>query len=244
MMKKTWILLLSIMLLISATGVAGAQDFDWSVPNSASHYTPELDSGNISYDPYAGSTASGNSNVYSYDPGLDNSVISYDPGTGVTGSADYDFSTDPVIVGVGEEATGSTTSGTQSLDWYGVGFDLVNANKSLKVYDINTGVSWGATYINGKNHADVIPASQEDSQKLTNNNITGSYVRRPVLVTIAGTQYAGSMYAVGHGDTSYCNYFKGVMCIHFTGSQTHGSGKVDSDHQSAIGDALNYGNGG
>ena len=66
-------------------------------------------------------------------------------------------------------------------------------------------------------------------------------MRRPVLVTINGVQYAGSMYAVGHGETSYCSYFKGVMCIHFTGSQTHGSQKVDADHQNAIKDALQYG---
>lgn len=136
----------------------------------------------------------------------------------------------------------TTSGGTQTLDWYSVGYDLINKYKNIKIYDINAGISWSATYINGKNHADIIPASQADAEKLEKNNITGSYVRRPVLVTINGTQYAGSMYAVGHGETSYCKYFKGVMCIHFTGSQTHGSKKVDSDHQSAIQDALTYGN--
>lgn len=140
-----------------------------------------------------------------------------------------------------ESSASSSSSGTQTLDWYNVGYDLINKNKSITVYDINSGITWGARYINGKNHADVIPASQGDANKLTQNKITGSYVRRPVLVTIAGTQYAGSMYAVGHGETNYCNYFSGVMCIHFTGSQTHGSKKVDSDHQNAIQDALSYG---
>lgn len=133
-----------------------------------------------------------------------------------------------------------SSSATKTLDWYADGYALINANKSIKIYDIKTGISWSATYINGANHADIIPASVADAQKLINNKITGDYVRRPVLVTIAGTQYAGSMYAVGHGDKSYCNYFKGVMCIHFTGSQTHGTKRVDSDHQNAIQEALKY----
>lgn len=143
--------------------------------------------------------------------------------------------------------TGSS-GGAQTLDWYGVGFDLINANKDITIYDVNTGTTWSARYINGKNHADIIPASASDASKIAANGITSNdsktnYIRRPVLVTIAGTQYAGSMYAVGHGTDQFCDYFNGVMCIHFTGSQTHGSGKVDSDHQNAISEALNYGNG-
>lgn len=131
---------------------------------------------------------------------------------------------------------------TKTLDWFGSkGQDLLAANPNLTIYDVNSGVTWNAKYINGKNHADVIPASASDASKLTAGNITGSYVRRPVVVSVNGEKYAGSMYAVGHGDTSYCDYFKGVMCIHFTGSMTHGSSKVDSDHQDAIQSALTSG---
>ena len=87
-----------------------------------------------------------------------------------------------------------------------------------------------------------MPASAADASKLKANNITGSYVRRPVIVTIAGQQFAGSMYAVGHGTTNFVSYFSGVMCIHFTGSKTHGTGNVDADHQAAINQALQYAN--
>lgn len=144
--------------------------------------------------------------------------------------------------GAEAEVTEAPKSGTQSLDWYTNGQALLTKYPNIKIYDINSGITWSAKYINGKNHADVIPAAKSDADKLSKNNITGSYVRRPVIVTVNGVQYAGSMYAVGHGETSYCNYFKGVMCIHFTGSQTHGTKRVDSDHQSAIKEALQYGN--
>ncbi len=152
-----------------------------------------------------------------------------------------------VIYGDPAAATAGTTTattptagsgGTQTLDWFAVGKDLISNNKSITIYDTKSGVTWGATYINGGNHADIIPASAGDAEVISKNGITGSYVRRPVVVTIAGTKYAGSMYAVGHGETSYCTYFKGVMCIHFTGSMTHGSKTVDKDHQAAIAEAL------
>ena len=126
-----------------------------------------------------------------------------------------------------------------SLDWFSTGQSLIKQNQNISIYDLNTGVVWNAKYINGSNHADVIPASANDTKKITSSKITGSYIRRPVIVTIAGTEYAGSMYAVGHGETSYCDHFDGVMCLHFTGSQTHGTKRVDEDHQNAIQVALN-----
>lgn len=137
--------------------------------------------------------------------------------------------------------TASVPSGsTKSLDWFSTGFSLINANPNITIYDTMVGVSWNAKYINGKNHADIVPASKADADKLKAYNITGSYIRRPVIVNIAGQAYAGSMYAFGHGETSYVSYFHGVMCIHFTGSKTHGTDNVDKDHQAAIQEALNY----
>lgn len=135
------------------------------------------------------------------------------------------------------------TGSTSSLDWFSYGYSLINANKNISVYDVNAKLTWNATYVEGANHADVIPASATDAQKLKANNITGSYVRRPVIVTIAGQKFAGSMYAVGHGNEQFCSWFSGVMCIHFTGSKTHGTGNVDADHQAAIQQALNAASG-
>lgn len=139
-------------------------------------------------------------------------------------------------------STQTSSGGTQTLDWFNGGLDLLKANKNIQIYDTKAGTTWSAKYINGANHADIIPASKADADLIKSKKITGSYERRPVVVTIAGTKYAGSMYAVGHGSTSYCNYFKGVMCIHFTGSMTHGSKKVDTAHQNAISEALKSGN--
>lgn len=283
-MKKTWISLLSILLLMSlsmgsalATEVHPGQmgDVGGALANQYGQqygqgyqqpgFSAPLPQGeNIFYS--NGSTDSSLppwQNGTSTQSGTDASRPPWETGEGVSSderppwetgaNTDSEVGEDPnvpfisnpnsgvVIVEPGQGTGTGTSSGVQSLDWYGVGFDLINKYKNITVRDLNTGVTWNAKYINGKNHADVIPASESDLQKLTANNITGDYVRRPVVVTINGTSYAGSMYAVGHGDTSYCNYFSGVMCIHFTGSQTHGSQKVDSDHQNAIQQALQNG---
>lgn len=162
-------------------------------------------------------------------------VKSFQTASGLTASGTADATTQAKLYGTYNGTNPDQMRGNVlSLDWFANGYTLINAYPTVSIYDCNTGVTWNAKYINGKNHADVIPASATDAALLTAYNITGSYVRRPVIVTINGTKYAGSMYAVGHGTTSYCSWFSGVMCIHFTGSKTHNSGKVDADHQSAI----------
>ena len=139
----------------------------------------------------------------------------------------------------GSNNGGSSSGKVQKLKWFNTGYNLMNSiSGSFSILDCNTGVTWKAKYINGTSHADVIPASESDYSKI--KSFMGSYVRRPVIVTIGGVKYAGSMYLVAHGDKDYCSYFDGVVCIHFTGSKTHGSGNVDADHQAAIQRALKY----
>lgn len=164
-------------------------------------------------------------------------VKAFQSANGLSATGVATAATQAALYNTSTASSGSTTS----LDWFSVGYALINKYPNIQVYDINAGITWSAKYINGANHADVIPASKADATKLTAYSITGSYVRRPVIVTINGSKYAGSMYAIGHGTTNYCNYFSGVMCIHFTGSKTHGSAQVDSDHQAAINSALTSG---
>ena len=74
-----------------------------------------------------------------------------------------------------------------------------------------------------------------DASQITENK---NYQRRSILVTIGSHSYAASMYGVPHnaseGNTIQNNNYNGQFCIHFTNSSTHGTKKVDSDHQKAI----------
>ena len=65
--------------------------------------------------------------------------------------------------------------------------------------------------------------------------------RRAILVKYNGHVYAASMNGMPHeDDTISDNDFDGHFCIHFTGSKTHGTQRVDEDHQSCVQTALKY----
>ena len=167
-----------------------------------------------------------------------NAVMAFQRAKGLSATGVATSATQASLFNTSATSTGSTVT----LNWFTNGVTLLKTYNVFQVYDVNSGVTWTAKYVEGANHADVVPNTAADAQKLKANNITGSYVRRPVICTINGQKYAGSMYAVGHGTKNFVSFFSGVMCIHFTGSQTHGSGNVDADHQAAIQNALNYGN--
>ena len=66
-----------------------------------------------------------------------------------------------------------------------------------------------------------------------------SWDRRAILVKYNGHVYAASMNGMPHeDDTISDNDFDGHFCIHFTGSKTHGTQRVDEDHQSCVQTAL------
>jgi len=114
------------------------------------------------------------------------------------------------------------------------------------VTDVKTGISFQVKRWSGGSHADVEPLTAADTaamcriygvstaQEIADRDL---YQRRSILVTVGGHSYAASMYGEPHndeGNTIKDNNFQGQFCIHFTNSKTHGSDKVDADHQKAI----------
>ena len=69
-----------------------------------------------------------------------------------------------------------------------------------------------------------------------------TYVRTPVILIAEGKCIAASLYGEPHGgtDTISGNNMDGVVCLHLTNSRTHGSDRVDEDHQAAIREAYNW----
>ena len=66
-----------------------------------------------------------------------------------------------------------------------------------------------------------------------------SWKRRAILVRYNGHVYAASMNGMPHGtQTITGNNFDGHFCIHFYGSKTHGSKKVDAMHQKCVKEAM------
>lgn len=129
---------------------------------------------------------------------------------------------------------------TEVLDWYADSVTkVIPKNAKFTIKDIRTGKTFRAIRWSGGNHIDAEPLTASDTK--TMKSVYGgswSWDRRPILIQSGGHVYAASMNGMPHGDDIFSgNDFKGVFCIHFKNSKTHGSDKVDPDHQSCINSA-------
>ena len=139
--------------------------------------------------------------------------------------------------GGSEKGAGST----ERLNWFNGGSKKIPKGATFKVKDIKTGKVFTVKRWSGANHIDAEPASASDTKILKSIYGHWSWKRRPVLVKYNGHVYAGSMNGMPHGtQTISGNNFDGHFCIHFYGSKTHGSKKVDSMHQSCVEEAMKH----
>lgn len=116
----------------------------------------------------------------------------------------------------------------------------------------------------GHNHADVEPVTAADAQIIKSIWGGWSWARRAVIVTVNGQNIAASMAAMPHAgldnkpanvyvygrsggygygmnlDAVKNNATDGHMDVHFAGSKTHGTNRVDSKHQAMVQKAAQY----
>ena len=135
----------------------------------------------------------------------------------------------------------------EKIDWYTGGIQQLWAKgASYKIYDVKTGIVWWARRWAGSSHADIEPVTAADTarlcqiygvsnaQEIWDKNL---WQRRPCLITIGNRTFACSLFGMPHnpdGDTIPDNNMTGQICMHFTNSKGHESGKVDTYHQQAI----------
>ena len=135
----------------------------------------------------------------------------------------------------------------EKIDWYTGGIqELWPRGTNVKVYDVYTGLVWWAHRWAGGLHVDAEPLTAADTatlckiygvSKASDIKESTHWQRRPCLITIGTRTFACSLYGVPHnpdGNTIKDNNYDGQLCIHFTNSKIHKSGKVDSNHEAAI----------
>ena len=126
------------------------------------------------------------------------------------------------------------------LDWYE---DQSTVNKIFGrrdyayIVDVKTGTKIKIRRTGGTEHADIEPATKSDTAKL--KEIYGgswSWDRRAVILEAGGKRVAASINGMPHGKgLSTTNGFNNQqICLHLVNSKTHGSDKVDPDHQKMI----------
>lgn len=144
---------------------------------------------------------------------------------------------------VGADDIPAGTLVTERLDWFSDGEDTFPRNATIQIKDCETGLIFKAKVLYGSNHLDAEPLTAADTEILLdiNGGASFSYRRRAVLVQYNGHVYAASIYSEPHGDqTITYNNFDGQFCLHFYGSRTHGSDRVDEDHKECEAQALKY----
>ena len=138
-----------------------------------------------------------------------------------------------------EEA--SKTYKTEKLDWFNGGRAKLPKGVTIQIKDVKTGLVFKGRVLYGTNHLDVEPLTKADTATLLkiNGGVSFKDDRRAMLVKYNDHVYAASIYSVPHGEqTITTNNFDGQFCLHFYGSKTHGTDKVDSDHQSCVAQAM------
>ncbi|SHK06686.1 peptidoglycan-binding domain-containing protein [Tepidibacter formicigenes] len=160
---------------------------------------------------------------------------------------------------------GADRNSVLNWSWFSKIERAVPRGSIVKVTDIYTGKSFQAKRTYGTNHADMENLTKEDTAIL--KNIYGnkwSWERRPIIVEYNGLSIPASMSGMPHAgndnapSTTYTswrsggyggganldavkgNNMDGHFDIHFLGSKTHGSNKIDSKHQEAVKIARKY----
>ncbi|HEY9062086.1 MAG TPA: peptidoglycan-binding domain-containing protein [Pseudobacteroides sp.] len=155
--------------------------------------------------------------------------------------------------------------GGSLIPWFGGVEDIFARETEAVVFDIDTGLSFKVLRSYGYNHADCEPLTKKDTDIL--KSIYGdqwSWNRRAVIVTIDGIKIPASMAGMPHAgldsepvnaNVSYRsggygtglnldmvknNGMDGHFDIHFYNSKTHGSNKVDANHQKMVSKAFQW----
>ena len=162
-------------------------------------------------------------------------------------------------------ATRSSSKADYLVSWFGGAENILSIGSTAQVYDIGTGRTFSIKRTYGYNHADAETLTAEDTRIML--EIYGgswSWARRPVIVTVNGRKLAASMagmphagvdsvaanayiqsrsggYGPGHNlDSVKGNNMDGVFDIHFLNSKTHGTNRVDTNHQNAVRSAADW----
>ncbi|MBQ2956651.1 MAG: peptidoglycan-binding protein [Clostridia bacterium] len=105
------------------------------------------------------------------------------------------------------------------------------------ITDVDSGLSFRAKRGGGYNHADMEPLTAYDTWVMYQiYDEEWTWKRHAVYITLEnGISLAASINGMPHGSGSISNNnFDGHFCAHFLNSRTHGTDRVDPDHQAAV----------
>ncbi len=177
-----------------------------------------------------------------YGNGTKSAVKAFQSRNGLTANGIANSKTVSKLYSSGAKKADSNGSGeTEALYWFKGGSDVIPKGARFLVKDIKTGKVFTCKRWSGCNHCDSEPLTSKDTAIMKKIYGHWSWKRRSILVKYNGHVYAASMNGMLHGTSTIDdNKFDGHFCIHFLGSKTHGTQKVDSVHQDCVKSALKH----
>ncbi len=142
------------------------------------------------------------------------------------------------------EISSQTAQSSQLLT---LDFDVVDCllpnGTEFEIYDFDNEMSFTVQRTGGKNHIDIEPIDEENSQIFSEIcDYAFSWQRRPVLVKINENAYLpASICQYPHGYVSIENGLNGHLCLHFLSSKTDGTNEEDFQHQRCVKYAISHG---
>ena len=168
------------------------------------------------------------------------SVRKFQRAKGLTVTGKADIATQRLLFSLAPDAEDIEV--IEKINWFNEAKNLFKIGTTAKIIDVTTGRSFTVKRTGGYNHADVEPISASDTATMKKMLGSWSWNRRPIIVVYNGRYLAASMNGMPHSfDKVSGNNFSGHFCIHFAGSRTHGTNRVDEAHQAAVAKA--YANG-
>jgi LysM repeat protein len=130
----------------------------------------------------------------------------------------------------------SDGSAGELVDWSYIN-DMFPIGSNATLQDYETGRKFRIHHLFGTNHADCEPLTADDSYIM--KQLFGgewSWDRRAAIIWLDGQPVACSMAGMPHGTSQdiYGNDFDGMFDLHFLNSRTHGTNRVDPDHQAMV----------
>lgn len=128
------------------------------------------------------------------------------------------------------------------MDWYDGGSNVLDRGDYAYIYDCETGIQVRIKRMGGTSHADVEPATAEDTAKLLKmNGGEFNWDSRAVILYSEGKYVACAINTMPHGDQTISNNnYDGQFCLHMVNSRTHGTDSINNVHQKAIKSAYNW----
>lgn len=122
-----------------------------------------------------------------------------------------------------------------NLDWFSAVDIFFEIGSIAKIIDIHTLKSFYVKRVGGSNHADIEPIDSENTQIFKTIIKKWSWEKRPIWIQIKNSYFCASISGIPHGFSKITdNDLDGHLCVHFLNSKTHGTKKVDPEHQKCI----------